>query len=349
MVVTMTADECGHSARLLSRLSTRARLPCWCYMCATLERRWSVMVVLQVRGLILSTIRLRRPYVQADHAYNAPPKEFDSRLRWCTFRGRRATIRKGVDAVTAADGTTTTETTSVRTPAYSSFTSFQTLLDKLQENGLPQVFDRSYFGNASGGAVAQTRGTLRFFDLIDDDYKPTDLLRQLVGADTAGRKSRLTEMARERYQEEIRLGEQRGTHGQLVALLRERNLTGATAAKAITFFLHLAEYADLPRSPFFTQGRAATNGTTSTGGARRASKKRRPSVAPDPEAPTAPAGSVDAKRLEYIDMLMELARDSTPDADAGEIRKDLLNRIENALRLKETAREKANPEETEGG
>lgn len=60
------------------------------------------------------------------------------------------------------------------------------LLDTLRESDLPAQFDRSYFGAASSGLIAQTRGTLRFLDLIDDDYRPTPQLAELLAAAAGG-------------------------------------------------------------------------------------------------------------------------------------------------------------------
>jgi hypothetical protein len=63
-----------------------------------------------------------------------------------------------------------------------------------------------------------------------------------VDADEEGRKAILRQLAEERYVEEIRLAKESGTRGQFLSLMRERGLNGATAEKAITFYLHLAEH-----------------------------------------------------------------------------------------------------------
>ena len=220
---------------------------------------------------------------------------------------------------------------SAKTPGYASFTSTRTLLDTLRESGLPAQFDRSYFGTASGGLIAQTRGTLRFLDLIDDDYRPRPQLTELVEADEEGRRPILRRLAEDRYVEEIKLAEQNGTYGQLLAVFRERGLTGATAQKAATFYIHLAQYVGLPVSQYFTQGRAASSGS----GATRRPVRRRARPAPlevvETGPPPAPVETLDKKRSAYIDLLMRLA-----DRQDGELPPaELLDRIERALGYEE--------------
>lgn len=217
-----------------------------------------------------------------------------------------------------------------KTPGYASFTSIRTLFDTLRESGLPARFDRSYFGAASGALIAQTRGTLRFLDLIDDDYRPTPQLAELVGSDEEGRRVILRRLAEERYAEEITLAGQNGTHGQLLAVFKERGLTGATAQKATTFYIHLAQHVGLPVSQYFTQSRAASSGN---GTARRVARRRNRPAVLDVETvpPQDPIETLDKKRGAYIDLLMRLA-----DRQDGELPPtELLDRIERALGYEE--------------
>lgn len=217
-----------------------------------------------------------------------------------------------------------------RTPAYSSMAKLCNLLDSLRANSLPVTFDRSFFGTDSNGLIAQIRGTLRFFDLIDDVYRPTEQLRALVAADEPGRKTILRRLAEERYPEEIKLSQNSGTHENLLAVIRGRGLSGATADRAASFFVHLARYVDLPVSPYFAQGRSNSAANGSNGSARRAGRPRRRAAAL--EAPvTTPSQTLDAKRSAYIDLLMKLAN-----REDGELPpEELLDRIERALGYQE--------------
>lgn len=229
------------------------------------------------------------------------------------------------------DGKNGTETPPTeRPPGYSSVASLRTLLDRLRENGLPLTFDRSYFGSASGGLIAQTRGTLRFLDLVDDAWRPTDQLHQLIDADESEQKAILRRLAKERYPKEIELAEQSGTRGQLMTLIRERGLSGATAEKAITFFLHLAEYTALPVSPYF-KGRSTSAGNGTGATARRAGRLRRRPAEVQPETVSPQTETLDTKRSSYIDLLMKLASRSDSELPPPE----LLDRIERALGYQE--------------
>jgi hypothetical protein len=224
------------------------------------------------------------------------------------------------------------DTGAATTPPYMSFPGMLSLLDRLQADGCPQLFDRSFFGNQSGALIAQVRGGLRFFGLMDDDKRPTDALRTLVTADPDTRKATLRAMAQERYPEAIRLGEDNGTQAQLEESFKVRGLTGSTQQKAITFYLALAEYTELPVSPFFKQGRS-TNGAARAQSGRKIVRRRKPTPEPPQQQQRGARADdpIEAKRLEYIDMLMELAkREPTGESDVT-LQVDLLDRIERAL------------------
>ena len=59
----------------------------------------------------------------------------------------------------AGDGELSGDARNASVP-YMSFQGFCNLIDRLNADGLPQLFDRSFFGEVSGSLVAQTRGTL---------------------------------------------------------------------------------------------------------------------------------------------------------------------------------------------
>lgn len=206
---------------------------------------------------------------------------------------------------------------------YMSYKGFQNYLTRFSEEGLPGRFDGSYFGNQSGSLVAQTRGTLRYLDLIDDDKHPTDLLKTIVEADEGERKQHLKMIFEEKYADALALSKN-ATAGQLAEVFRERGLSGATVQKAITFFLGMAEDLGVELSPHFKKGRAAaSNGGTRK---RRAAKTTPPT--PTPHVVEHKPTSVEAQKAAYVNMLMELAKKD--DAD-GNSQQALLDRIEKAL------------------
>jgi hypothetical protein len=210
------------------------------------------------------------------------------------------------------------------TVPYSSCTAFFNLLSRLKEDGVPQLFDGSFFGQQSGSLVAQTRGTLRFFGLINENKQPTEKLHELVAADDEGRIKILRELGEEKYAPAIALGTN-ATTGQLADVFRATGLTGNSVVRAITFYVSYAERVGLPLSPFFKKGKAPTaNG----GSPRRTSRRKKPTVdgvqAPAVVEPS--TTSIEAQKAAYIDMLMDFARKSEQAPDPG-----FLDRIERVL------------------
>lgn len=208
---------------------------------------------------------------------------------------------------------------------YMSYKGFQNYLTRFSEEGLPGRFDGSYFGNASGSLVAQTRGTLRYLELIDEDKHPTDLLKTIVEADESEKKQYLKMIFEEKYADALALT-QNATAGQLAEVFRERGLSGATVQKAITFFLGMADDVGVELSTHFKKGRSvATNGGTRR---RRAAKTTAPTPPVTPHVVDHKPTSVEAQKAAYVNMLMELAKKDDAEANSQQA---LLDRIEKAL------------------
>lgn len=221
-----------------------------------------------------------------------------------------------------------TDASSPASAPYMSFQGFVNLLNKLKDDGVPSVFDGSFFGALSGSLVAQTRGTLRFLDLIDESKRPTASLEPLANAADDERRQMLRSLAESKYADVLALSPN-ATQGQLAEVFRTRGLSGQTIPKAIAFYTGLAEYVGLPMSPYFKKGRPVSSGGSGVGTVRRSSRRRKSpdtiSGALTVEQPALP--SLDVKKSAYIDLLMKLVQDETsPDGQ-----KDLLDRLERAL------------------
>ena len=212
---------------------------------------------------------------------------------------------------------------------YMSFGGFRSLLDRLASDGLPQIFDRSFFGDSSGSLIAQTRGTLRFLDLIDEEKRPTNWLREITNADEPQRVAILRDLTEEKYADVIKLGAN-ATQGQLAQTFSATGLSGASITKATTFYLGLADYVGLPVSPYFKRGpvRSPTgNGSTT----RRSSRRKKPLGSPEPppvQQVQQQPDPIGVKRSAYIDLLMKLVERN---AENGQVQQDLLDRLERAL------------------
>lgn len=225
--------------------------------------------------------------------------------------------------MTEADDSPVAEAKTSGTAApYMSFKSYTNLLDRLGEEGLPAVFDKSYFGNQSGSLVAQVRSSLRYFDLIDEGYVPTPDLDELVRATEADRRLHMKLQTEDKYRDALALGKN-ATAGQLNKVFQDRGLTGATVDKAVAFFLGLTEYVGIETSPMFRKRRSSSNAPR-----RRKVVKVVEDLTPPPPPPvvTKPT-SAEEQKAAYVNMLMELAKKD----DAADHRSDFLDRIEKAL------------------
>jgi hypothetical protein len=231
------------------------------------------------------------------------------------------------------DGGQVESTPSITVP-YMSFQGFRNLQDRLREDGVPQVLDASFFRQYSGSMTAQIRGTLRFFDLMDEDRRPAPLLIELVQADEQRRIEIMRGLAESKYSDVIALGTD-ATHGQLAEVFRNRGLTGQSITKAITFYVGLADYSGIPVSPFFKRARSAAGSNAPRPRAARPTRRRKPEM----DSSTRPVvhsvvPPIEQKKSAYIDLLMKLVNDGK----GGEDQKDLLDRLERALGFKPPAK-----------
>jgi hypothetical protein len=99
----------------------------------------------------------------------------------------------------------------------------------------------------SEGQKTQILGGLRWLELIEDDGTPTATFDGIIKADD--RPAELGKLFREKYAEQIALGEQNSSQKALDESFHP--LTGETARKAASFYLKAAKYAGLPTSAYF--------------------------------------------------------------------------------------------------
>jgi hypothetical protein len=218
---------------------------------------------------------------------------------------------------------------SARAP-YMSYRGFRTLVGDLRQDGIPGRFDKSYFGGQSGSLIAQTRGTLRYFDLIDDQQHPTDTLTALVTADNAAaEKAVLRKLLEAGYPDALALS-LNATAGQLADVFRQRGLSGATVQKAIAFYVSLADEVGVEVSPHFRKGRVTT--ATGNGARKRSIKVVRRTPPPPPVAQTTKPPTEAEQRAAYVEMLMTLVQ-----KNESNVQESLLDRIEKALGIDSAA------------
>lgn len=189
-----------------------------------------------------------------------------------------------------------------KTNAYVSWTTFKNAIDGFG-SGLPNRVDRSVFPGLAGGVQYQLIAALRFFGLIEDDYKPSPALRRLAVPEEEERKKQLGVLFQEHYPLDLDLTK------TTPAELDERmtaitGLTGSTRKKAVRFFLAGAKYLDIPVSPLLAK-KQPTNG----GAARKPRRGRNKAKAgadaalqagPFVSAATGTAKSIKLKRDEVV-------------------------------------------------
>jgi len=162
----------------------------------------------------------------------------------------------------------------VKAAPYLPLKTFEAALDALRE-GVPKRIDREIWRTKSGAVQAQIMVAFRFFDLLNDAYAPTlPLLDDLAKADESGRKKILKKLAEQKYKSIIDHDLTKMTPGMLSDEMAKFNVSGDTLRKAVTFFLQLAKYADLPLSPYLKDK------TRTSPNRRKATKTQAPQLIP---------------------------------------------------------------------
>jgi hypothetical protein len=141
-------------------------------------------------------------------------------------------------------------------PPYVSYRTFRNFLDKLQQK-LPARIDRSYWGDfLSGSNGTQLLAGLRFLDLVDQNGKPTDLLRKLASARGEGRSEVLRQIFSGSYGfvSHGNVDLESATYAQVEEAFHTAfQLTEDVSRKCVKFYLSLAGDAGVSVSPFVAQ------------------------------------------------------------------------------------------------
>lgn len=171
---------------------------------------------------------------------------------------------------------------------YLSFETFKNFVDSRAGRPLPPRVDRSLMMGMAGGTQTHLLAALSTFGLIGEHRQVTPRLVEAAHLSDAQRPAFFATLLHEVYPHQIVLADTHATADQLAESFRElTGYQGSTLRKAITFFLNMARYADVPLSPYF---RAPAQATGS--GRPRAPRK---TAAPAPKTtatPPAAPGSI---------------------------------------------------------
>ena len=148
-------------------------------------------------------------------------------------------------------------TRSSGTPPYTSYRTFKTFVEDLQEHGVPSHVDRSVLTRFSGVVGTQLMHALRFLGLIADDGRPTHRLKELVSAHGAGHwPASLLELLREEYAPMFAIELETATPSHFNEAFRKAfPAADAVVQKCVTFFLYAANDAGVKISGRVLKGR----------------------------------------------------------------------------------------------
>jgi Family of unknown function (DUF5343) len=146
---------------------------------------------------------------------------------------------------------------STGTPPYTSYRTFKTFIQDLDENGVPSRIDRSVLTRFSGVVGTQLMHALRFLGLIEDQGRPTQRLRELVAAHRDGRWPEvLLELLRQEYAPMFAIELETATPSHFTGAFRKAfPAADAVVQKCVTFFLYAAKDAGVKISPRVLKGR----------------------------------------------------------------------------------------------
>ena len=146
-------------------------------------------------------------------------------------------------------------------PPYVSFSTFRSLLDWLESEGVPLRYDRSFWQDKfSGSTGTQLTSALRFLGLLEHD-RPLPALERLAQAPAEMRRSLLADLLVEAYGPVPFDELPRATPAMVRGWFGSYPVDGHTMRKAISFFVTAAKEAGLPLSgPVAKMARAKTSG-----------------------------------------------------------------------------------------
>jgi hypothetical protein len=146
---------------------------------------------------------------------------------------------------------------STGTPPYTSYRTFKTFIQDLDEHGVPSRIDRSVLTRFSGVVGTQLMHALRFLGLMGDHGRPTQRLKELVNAHGAGHwPEKLLELLRQEYAPMFAIELETATPSHFnEAFRRAFPAADAVVLKCVTFFLYAANDAGVQISGRVLKGR----------------------------------------------------------------------------------------------
>ena len=196
--------------------------------------------------------------------------------------------------MTDQDNGAATRDTTEFTPPYIAFKTFIAQIDRMKEIGIPLRIDRSFFQHMSGSQQTQIMQALRAFGFLGPGGRVEPEMEQFIGGDEDQRKAAIRGVLEAQYAPLVRLAEQKGTQGQMEEWFKTFDYSRLTMAKAVAFFLQAADYAGVPKSPYFRPVRGV--GTPSKARTRRTDTREEETPETLPERPSEPRAAAAGDR-----------------------------------------------------
>jgi hypothetical protein len=173
----------------------------------------------------------------------------------------------------------TTDRVRKHLPPYVSYRTFHNFVERLQQQGMPQRIDRSYWSSIlSGSTGPQLMAAMRFLGLVDANDKPTERLKLLVPAEGERRLQLVRGVATEAFSFVMKsnLDLASASYSQLEECFHNTfSLTADVRRKCVKFFIAMAGDAGISiSSHIIKHTRSAYNGS----GARASANKVVPKV-----------------------------------------------------------------------
>src|SRR5271157_160993 len=141
-------------------------------------------------------------------------------------------------------------TASTTAAPYLPFRTFLSAIEAL-EQVVPKKIDRTIWRSQSGIAQTQILMALRFFDLVDDEDHPKELLYELV-AKKENRAEQFVRLLNFSYTALLDHDLTKMTPKMVEDEMERYNVTGETKRKAVTFFLRMAKFSGMPMHPLLS-------------------------------------------------------------------------------------------------
>jgi hypothetical protein len=192
----------------------------------------------------------------------------------------------------------TMDTTERTSPPYVAYQTFKNFLETLKASGLPSRIDKSVMTTLSGGTQSQLIVALRWLGLIGgpNDVPSPDFPPLVDAATTDKWADNLAQLIKSTYADVLdELDLTSATPSQVHEEFKKTGADGATATKAVRFFLHAVKDAKIDHSSRLLQRKP--RGPRRNGGGRQRSERAAVDSVRTPAPP--PTRDADEQMIEF--------------------------------------------------